>query len=154
MNRTDIRIIGLGSPHGDDQVGWRVIEDLRRADINAGLLALDRPGPALLNDLGDCRRVILIDACDGGWQGGEIRHLTLAQLLNGAELQQQSSHQLGLAETLQLAKITGHRLPEIDCYLIQLTDASPLAEISPVVAHAGRQLAALIAAQFGSSDSG
>jgi hypothetical protein len=36
-----LRLIGIGSPHGDDQIGWRLVEELaqlRRADIQAACL--------------------------------------------------------------------------------------------------------------------
>ncbi len=155
LNNPRIRIIGLGSPHGDDQVGWNVIEHLQQLpDISAELLRLDRPGPALLNYLSNCDKAILVDACDAGWQPGEVKHLTLAELLTCAELQQRSSHQLGLAETLQLAVTVDHPLPEIECYLIQLANLTPLSDPGPEVTAAAQAVTAMISRYFCSSVSG
>ena len=36
-----LRLIGIGSPHGDDQIGWRLVQELaqlRRADIQTACL--------------------------------------------------------------------------------------------------------------------
>ena len=36
-----LRLIGIGSPHGDDQIGWRLFQELaqlRRADIQTACL--------------------------------------------------------------------------------------------------------------------
>lgn len=158
MNRPDthlhrLKIIGLGSPNGDDQVGWQVIKHLQ-SETDAELLQLDRPGPALLHELQNCEQVILVDACDAGWRAGDFRKLTLQQLLHSAVLQQQSSHHLGLAATLQLALTLQYRLPEIDCYLIQLDSVAPLAPLSPAVADAAVTVARQIATQRRSSESG
>ena len=58
-----IRIIGLGSPFGDDQVGWRVIELLQdRLDPQVDLVALDRPGAALINWMAGAQRLVIVDA--------------------------------------------------------------------------------------------
>lgn len=147
-NKGKIKIIGLGSPHGDDQAGWHVIQQLQPhwPDSAPALLMLDRPGPALLNTLSDCDTAIIIDACDAGWPGGTIKQLTLAQLLDCAELQTESSHQLGVAATLQLAITVGYPLPAIECYLIQTETVTPLAAMTPAVMDAASQLAARFSA--------
>lgn len=128
-----LRVIGLGSPHGDDQIGWEVIRLLQQQTLptSVELLQLDRPGPALISYLHDCDHAILIDACDAGWPVGEFRALDTKQLLECAELQGGSSHQLGVADSLQLAQITGTQLPELSIYTIQIAQCQPLAAISP-----------------------
>lgn len=130
-----IKVIGLGSPHGDDQAGWQVIRSLEQLDLpdNVELLSLDRPGPALISYLEDTERVILIDACDAGWAAGTVQELSLQTLLDCAELHSGSSHQLGVAETLMLSHTLNTQLPDITLYAIQLEELSPFSPISTTV---------------------
>lgn len=129
------RIIGLGSPHGDDQAGWEVIRLLKELipDGDVELLELDRPGPALISYLDGCDRAILIDACNAGWQPGQWQQLSLEELLQTAVLQGGSSHQLGLADSLQLALITGSELPELQIFAIQIAQTDLLKPISQTI---------------------
>jgi len=130
-----IKVIGLGSPHGDDQAGWQVIRNLEQIDLpdNVELLSLDRPGPALTSYLKDVEIVILIDACDAGWAAGTVQEFSLPTLLDCAELQSGSSHQFGVAETLMLSHTLNTQLPDITLYAIQLSELSPLSPISTTV---------------------
>ena len=109
-----VQVIGLGSPHGADRLGWLAIEGLRERGFAttfppgqvqlqgcpspAHLPALIRPGAALL----------LIDALQGRPLGEVLRlswqELRQAPLLSG-------SHGLGLREMLPLIE-TLYDLPE------------------------------------------
>ena len=112
------RIIGVGSPVTGDDLGWRAIEALRDAGLDryAELLVLDRPGPALLEYLQPDGAVILIDAMEAGLPPGSLRELALEDLIGKA--QAPSSHDLGVAETLALARALGS-LPQC-LYLLGL----------------------------------
>ena len=137
-----IRIIGLGSPHGDDQAGWEVVRLLQQHHFDsAELIALDRPGAALLSYLKSCDRVILIDACDAGWPAGRWQDYSLVQLLESAVADSGSSHQLGLAGTLELAWVLAEPLPELSCYVIQAACFDPLSPLSAEVASACQEVA-------------
>ncbi|MFV2065944.1 MAG: hypothetical protein ACC645_03120 [Pirellulales bacterium] len=60
------RIIGLGSPHGDDQAGWLAVDRLAQIDeLDAQPIAL-RITTDLLDYLDGCQHLILIDACQSG----------------------------------------------------------------------------------------
>ena len=83
-------IVGLGSPHGDDQVGWAAIDRLR-ARLPAGISARKvRGGLELLESSGRARqRSIVIDAAAPAGQPGLIRSFAwpcpeLAQMRPGA----------------------------------------------------------------------
>jgi hydrogenase maturation protease len=101
------RIIGVGSPAAGDDLGWAAIAALEEAGLHrcADLLCLDRPGPALLDDLQGRSRVILIDAMQAGLAPGSVRTLSPEELIASAH--PPSSHDLGLAETLALARALG-----------------------------------------------
>jgi len=112
-----IKIIGIGSPFGADQLGWEVIKhlqnDLRRQpgkQDNISLLSLDRPGTVLLEKMQGADKVILIDALAGTLKPGQVMKLTIDDIENtGTSI---SSHSMGLRETLMLGKSL-NTLPEI-----------------------------------------
>ena len=128
-------MIGLGSPHGDDQAGWEVIRLLEQKNLSDAIRAeaLDRPGPALIRYLNDCDLAILVDACDAGWPSGQWHQFDLSQLLECAELQGGSSHQLGVADCLQLATTLAMNLPEVIVFPIQIEQSEPLAPPSAAI---------------------
>lgn len=106
-----MQIIGIGSPFGFDQLGWLVIERLRSDGArrlfgvdDGQLLALDRPGTALLAAIRDSRAAILVDAI----QDERLRRGTVV-CVDGHQLQPggrcASSHGLGLAEALALGRV-------------------------------------------------
>jgi hydrogenase maturation protease len=97
------RILGIGSPFGADQAGWRAVDLLSEAgDLSdCELIKLDRPGSELLRYLEDVEDLVLIDAvlADGAW-GTVVRLERDALSLAACRT---SSHGFGVAEALQLA---------------------------------------------------
>jgi hydrogenase maturation protease len=101
------RVIGIGSPFGDDRAGWAVIEQLEQRTLPADveLVTLDRPGPDLINWLERGVKTVLIDAVQTtAFPAGHWIPLDLDQLDSSEEL---SSHGFGLAPTLKLAQALG-----------------------------------------------
>ncbi len=100
----DLRVLGIGSPFGDDQIGWRVAEKLEEAfsSDQVSILVLDRPGPSLLHYLDGAHGVILVDALHANYAPGTIVSLTRRRLLR--EAGQWSSHLLGVPEALALGE--------------------------------------------------
>src|SRR5262245_55275322 len=71
----DAVVAGFGSPHGDDQAGWRFVGLLaRRPDVRARLVKVTE-GTQLIQELNGCRRLIVVDACHGGVRLGAITRL-------------------------------------------------------------------------------
>jgi hydrogenase maturation protease len=102
-------IVGVGSPAGDDQAGWKAVELLGpRLPAGARACALREP-THLLDVLEGCERLILIDAVLSGRAPGAVCRLVWpcpeVEALFGA-----SSHGLGLGAVLALADRLG-RLP-------------------------------------------
>jgi hydrogenase maturation protease len=100
-----IRVIGLGSPWGDDQAGWRAAQALRGLfdERCVEVSVLDRPGPALLEHWRKEDSVLLLDAVCGAGEAGGLCCLEgdeIARLANAAW----SSHHLGVAECVALAR--------------------------------------------------
>ena len=114
-----IRIIGAGSPFGQDQLGLKIIAALEDGHFldrfPASLISLhrcDRPGAALLELFRDAELVVLIDALSvPDNKKVFVRWVDPRELLVEPVLS--SSHNFGISEALQLGRVLGelpHRL--------------------------------------------
>ncbi|MBR9828988.1 MAG: hydrogenase maturation protease [Oceanospirillales bacterium] len=125
-------IIGIGSPFGDDQAGWQVIEHLQRMDLppEVQLLSLDRPGPALIEQMQGYSSVILIDAVrTDQYPPGACLELTPEQL---SGLDSLSTHGFGLAVVLRLASTLAQLPTRLRLFgLCMPTVPTPHAALSP-----------------------
>ena len=133
-------IVGLGSPHGDDQLGWLAIDRLR-SRLPSGVVAQRaRHGVELLEHLEGHDSAIVIDTAMPTGNPGAIRLFDWpSPELAGSTLW--STHGLGLIDALRLAEALG-RLPRlVRIYTIEAMDTSPGISLSPNVA---RQLDALL----------
>jgi hydrogenase maturation protease len=105
-----IRIIGIGSPFGDDDAGLEAARRLAAAPPpETDVVAADRPGAALIDLFDGADAVILIDAARSGAPAGTIHDLDLHALPADAS-GLVSSHGLGVAAVVRLAA-TLARLP-------------------------------------------
>ena len=145
-----LRILGIGSPSGDDQAGWLTVEALLAEGVHTEgeviIDKLDRPGAQLISLLGGAARVILIDAMQSQDAVGRIRHF-------GAEdwpayRHGLSSHGLGVLDALALARELGSLPPRLDLYGIEIGSANPGEPASKPIHDAARQLARMIAADL------
>jgi hydrogenase maturation protease len=143
-----VTVIGLGSPFGDDRAGWRVAELLedRIPASCARILRLDRPGPALLDEIAGGAEAILVDAGITGQRPGKIHRFAVADFI--ATPLARSSHAVGLADTLTLGKALGILPSVLRLYLVSI-DADeadrPEGALTPPVEAAVRSLACEIA---------
>lgn len=131
--KAPLRVIGIGSPFGGDTVGWQAIvrmrEEIDRFPPGTELHTLDRPGSTLITLLEKSKAVVLIDAMQSNEYPGTVQRLQLSDLLMDAA--QPSSHSLGVAEALTLAKVLG-TLPEILLiYGIEVSDELPTEQWYP-----------------------
>ncbi len=138
--RTPLCIIGIGSPSGDDQTGWRVVDVLKgRLPPEVELIKLDRPGTGLIPLLENASHVILIDAMQGGGAPGTIRHFGKDEWMNYR--QGLSSHGVGVFDSLSLARELGV-LPEmIELYGIEIDTAMPGESSTKAVMASAKNLA-------------
>ena len=81
---TQVRIIGIGSPFGDDRIGWDAIKALETSGIldrfPAGAVAArccDRPGGGLLMLFEGVELAIVIDAMKSGAALGAVGNFPL-----------------------------------------------------------------------------
>ncbi len=128
------RVLGVGSPHGDDAVGWHVVEMLRRRPGLSAQLATVEP-PQLLDHLRGCRRLIVIDACRGNQPPGTVLRLTWpAGLLPSRR--RPSSHGLEVGDALALAETLGWLPPQVVVFAVEVSRCEPGEELTPEVRQA------------------
>jgi hydrogenase maturation protease len=129
-----ILILGLGSPHGDDQLGWVAIDRLRPR-LPAGIIAHKvRDASDLLEYLDRQETAIVIDAVAPAGQPGTIRSFEwpCAELADCVPL---STHGLGLVDALHLAKTLGRLPRRVTIHTIEVTACSPGAALSAETSH-------------------
>ncbi len=124
---TELRVLGIGSPFAGDQLGWEVVKQLQKnRQLNAlpksrlDLSCHDRPGFRLIELLQGAKTVFIIDAVQSG-----APVATLHRFQNEAIEQLKSptsSHAMGIAEGLQMAKALGCLTPDIRFYGIEVDE--------------------------------
>ncbi|WP_296755885.1 hydrogenase maturation protease [Thiobacillus sp.] len=146
-----VRILGIGSPSGDDQAGWLVVDALLAGGMRAGkalvIEKLDRPGAGLIGLLEGAERVVLVDAMQGNGQPGRLARFDQEdwpRYSHGL-----SSHGFGVLAALTLACELDGLPSRLELYGIEIAAAHPGAVPGPEIQAAARQLAAVIAASLG-----
>jgi len=149
---TRLRIVGIGSPAGDDQAGWLVVQALasgplaQRCPPDTRLAALDRPGAQLIGQLEGADVAVLIDAVRSGAAPGTI-HRVEAPALAQADWPV-SSHSLGVAGALALARALGALPARVLIYGIEIDSAATGRAPSEAVRAAVERLALTIAQEL------
>jgi hydrogenase maturation protease len=118
-------IVGVGSPFGDDRLGWAVADAVRESAWFRSLApecvrveCLDRPGARLLAALDGARHAIIVDAMRSGAPPGTIRELALEALASSAG-STTSSHGFGLAEALRLGDVLSLLPPRLTILAVE-----------------------------------
>ena len=145
-----VRILGIGSPSGDDQAGWLTVDALLASGVQTDgdlvTAKLDRPGANLISLLGDAAWVILIDAMQGNGPIGCIRRFDVEGW--PAYSHGLSSHGFGVIDALTLARELGGLPSRLDLYGIEIASASPGEPAGTAIQTAAEQLARHIAADL------
>ena len=116
LHNMKVLIVGLGNPIlGDDGVGWRVAEEVRKRlpeDAPVEVLCLSLGGISLMEHLIGYDRVILVDAFSTDAPVGSISVLRLSQLPNYSAFHITSIHDTSLQKAMELGREMGAHLPE------------------------------------------
>ncbi|MCA9061189.1 MAG: hydrogenase maturation protease, partial [Planctomycetaceae bacterium] len=131
-----VLIVGIGSPHGDDQAGWIAIQTLRkqiaevvltRCDLKTATVPLD-----LTDWVSDVGELHVIDAADMNVKcGGFVRMDYAPQHAGGESLsvlrsaREEGVHGFGLLAVLQLMQRTGRLPRKVILWAISGQDFSP-----------------------------
>jgi hydrogenase maturation protease len=142
-------VIGIGNPdRGDDGLGRAVARRLAGA-LPAGVALVEETGEAarLVSRLQAADAAILVDASASGAAPGTIRCLDVAASPLPAGLFALTTHGVGLAEAIELARALGTLPPRCTVYAIEGEAFGLGAPLSPAVAAAVVDVAARIAAE-------
>ena len=126
------RIVGVGSPHGDDQVGWRVVELLAEEHFPDAEVIAIRSASQLVDCFSECQRAIVVDACQTGSVPGTITRLEWPDA-RMARPRGPSTHGLGVVGAIELADRLGRLPPEVILYGVEMGACRPATPLSPAV---------------------
>jgi len=102
-----VLILGLGNPLlGDEGIGVRVVEELKRLELPEGVTAIEggTAGLGLIGLMEGFQRVIIVDAADMGHPPGRVVRFTPLEAQFRTAAAPLSLHQIGLGEVLALAE--------------------------------------------------
>lgn len=144
-----ICILGIGSPFGDDRLGWETVHLLKQQPNILKLIpqilcleTCDRPAVRMLHKLTQVKIAILIDAVKSEAPLGSLHLFSHEAIMPTTH--PVSSHGWGLAESLKLAKELGI-LPETTVlYGIEINEITFTSELSDSIKIAVNKLANLL----------
>ena len=112
---TTTLVVGLGSPYGDDKIGWVACEKLKK-DIGhlskVEFVMCDRSGLEWLTKLSNAEQVLFIDAMRSGEKPGTVRKIDLNADQWADYPAKLSSHGISIMDAIDVAQTLGE-LPEI-----------------------------------------
>lgn len=140
-----IKVLGIGSPFGDDQVGWDVADALQQQiamcpniDLLVSIEKHDRPGIRLIELMSGAHTVFIIDAIKSGSEIGVIHRFRNQDIF--ALENRLSTHDMGVSEVLQLGNVLNALPDNIILYGIEIDSTVPGATLSRRVESAIEQL--------------
>lgn len=140
-------VVGVGNERrGDDRAGLLVVRRLRRLGVAALAELIEHPGDgAGLIELWQGReRVIVVDAVDAALQS-EVAWFDVSASRGGFETTATSTHAIGLAQAVELARALGTLPPKIEICAIAAARFDPFSSASTAVERACAAAAAAIA---------
>ncbi|WP_454781843.1 hydrogenase maturation protease [Legionella sp. WA2022007384] len=139
MNR--IKVLGIGSPFGDDQAGWNVAMELKRQLANhthsAPYVLIechDRPGVRLIELISGFDTIFIIDAVKSGSEIGTVHRFQKDALLDSEP--RFSTHGISILQTLQLASVLNELPDNLLFYGIEINAITLDERLSPPVVQA------------------
>jgi hydrogenase maturation protease len=143
-----LRIAGLGSPHGDDQLGWAAVERIRLM-LGESIATHKVGGGAGLIDLfEESDDVIIIDAAaPAGCPGRLTRFEWPCDAVHEADLV--STHGLDLVAALRLAERLGVLPRRVRIFAIEAFEVAPGHPLSPAAERGLEEAVAEILREIG-----
>lgn len=115
--------VGIGSPHGDDQIGWLIVDRIAELRFQ-GVTARRALSPAdLLDWLGNFSRLVVCDACRGTGRVGSIHRWVWPNTVIET-MPATNSHAFGLSSVLRLAENLGCLPSEVIVWAIEVSDTA------------------------------
>jgi hydrogenase maturation protease len=136
-------VIGVGNPlRGDDGAGRAVARILAARGV-PGLVVRESSGEAtsLMEAWAGFDDVVLVDACRGAGLPGSIHVFPTDEVDRIASLRHASSHSLGVAAAIGLARALGTLPARLAVHAVEVRDTAEGDRLSPEVEDAVRGLA-------------
>ncbi len=149
MTAPRIMVIGLGNPdRGDDGVGLAVAAAVRKT-LPPTVRVIERRSDmlALMDDWAGADALVCVDAAAPMGEPGRIHRIDLTVDSLPPTPSAASSHALGLADAIALARILGTAPRDVIAFAIEGQDFNPGAPISAAVAVAIAPTASLVMAE-------
>jgi hydrogenase maturation protease len=136
-------VIGVGNPwRGDDAAGLAVARLVReRADPRLHVVEHEGEATALLDLWAGADDVVVVDAASSGAPPGAVHRIDPVSEPIPAGLFSVSSHVLGVADAVELARAVGRLPARLTVYGIEGADFSLGARMAPQVVLAAREVA-------------
>jgi hydrogenase maturation protease len=119
-------IVGLGSHHGADAIGWLTARAIRRLDGTLSIAETASPSD-ILDSMQHRSRLIICDGCQGAGEPGSA-HRWRWPHLDLQSLRSSGTHDLTLEDVLRLAETLGTIPQQIELWGIELPTDSPTAD--------------------------
>lgn len=148
-----IKVLGIGSPFGNDQIGWEIIELLKqRKHIQQyipkflSIESHDRPGVRLLEIMKEANTIFLIDAVVSDNAIGTIYRFENEEIKELKCLL--STHGIGVAQTLELGRALNQLPNHIIFYGIEINSTELSCRISLLIESAIHQVVECIESEI------
>jgi hydrogenase maturation protease len=155
---TRLRVVCVGNAlRGDDGAGPAVAERLRELAPGLDVVVESGEPAALLDALDGADEVILVDAVRSGAPAGSIQRVDVDIQRNhliSNDFSTASTHGLGVAEALELARALGRLPAAVTVYGIEGRDFTLGAPLSAAVARAARRVARACTAHYAPASRG
>lgn len=135
-------IVGIGNRfRGDDALGCVIADEIKKQVSNSVEVIEHNGDPAALIDLWQgYSQVILIDAVSSGAEPGTMHYVDLRQQSIPEVFRNYSTHALGIAEAVELARVLGKLPLSIVFFGIEGEDFKSASPLSPQLQHAVKEL--------------
>ncbi len=130
-----VRIVAVGSSHGDDQVAWKVVERLLLKPVPGVAAIAVREPFGVLNYLEGCQALVIVDACRSGAQPGNVVRLVWPECPHSIH-RGCSTHGFGVVAVLELAGRLYRLPPAVTLIGIEIETCLPAAGLSPTMRYA------------------
>ncbi len=135
-------LIGIGNPDcGDDGAGVEVVRRVAAASDGIGTLTLSGGAAELIDAWSGTDRVVVVDAARSGRPPGTVSRFEADAEPLPAGHERRSTHGLGLAEAIELARNLGLLPSRLTVYAIEAAETAVGSVMTPAVARAVERLA-------------
>jgi len=142
------RVIGVGHPdRGDDAVG-RIVAAKLVGVPGIDVIETDGEAAKLIDLMEGADRVILVDAALSGSAPGAVTRLDAAASRIPQPMFAASSHAVGLAESIELARVLDRLPPSCIVFAVEAASFTLGAPLSPAVAAAVDRVVTAVVAEI------